>query len=239
MPGVRALRWSGPPPGGSFGTRVPVARLLLALAAASLLSGCVSYDLAGAPSKDLGVGHLEERLPCHAKVASFRDASPEKTVNHKLLSRARDSFVVSLKRSDLFERVLSGTGDPAEIGFEASVERLECEQNYACVWMFYSFFAVIAVPTNLPLSIDTADYEVSLRVLHLPEGRVLGTYRARVHKRSWRGAWSLYETFLSDPGQIFDIANRDLLTQVVDDYAKLRAAVMAPPPIHPTEDSPR
>ena len=38
-------------------------------------------------------------------------------------------------------------------------------QNYAFIWTFYSFFVLIAVPANLPLSIDEATYEVSLRAI--------------------------------------------------------------------------
>ncbi len=191
-----------------------------------LLSGCVTYDLAGTPSKDLGVGHLYERLPATAKVAQFRDGSPEGHIQHRLLMRCTDAFTISLKRTDIFERVLAGGGDAADIGFEGTVERCECRQNYAFIWAFYSFFAVIAVPANLPLSIDDADYDVVIRAIHVPTARTIGTYRAAVHLHSWRGAWSLFETFLEDPGQVFDIANRELLNKVVDDYPKFRALTL-------------
>ncbi|MEZ0227938.1 MAG: hypothetical protein ACAI25_04885 [Planctomycetota bacterium] len=190
------------------------------------LTGCVQYDLAGAPSKDLGVGHLYERLPATAKVAQFRDGSREGHIQHRLLMRCTDAFTISLKRTDIFERVLPGGGDPAEIGFEGTIERCECRQNYGFIWAFYSFFALIAVPANLPLSIDDADYEVVLRAVHIPSGQTLGTYRSEVHLHSWRGAWSLFETFLEDAGQIFDIANRELLNKVVDDYPKFRAVTL-------------
>jgi hypothetical protein len=193
------------------------------LLVALLANGCVSYDLAGAPSKDLGVGHLYERLPATAKVAQFRDASQEGHIQHRLLCRCTDAFTISLKRTDIFERVLPGGGDPAEIGFDGAVEKCECHQNYGFVWAFYSFFALIAVPANLPLSIDEADYVLTVRALHLPTGRVIGSYGSSVHLYSWRGAWSLFATFLEDPGQLFDIANREILNKIVDDYPKLRA----------------
>jgi hypothetical protein len=140
--------------------------------------------------------------------------------------RCTDAFTISLKRTDIFERVLPGGGDAADIGFEGVVERCECRQNYAFVWAFYSFFALVALPANLPLSVDDADYEVVLRAIHIPSGRTLGTYRAEVHLHSWRGAWSLFATFLEDPGQVFDIANRELLSKVVDDYPKYRAVTL-------------
>ena len=100
--------------------------------------------------------------------------------------------------------------------------------NYAFIWAFYSFFALIAVPANLPLSIDDADYVVTLRAIHMPSGKVVGTYQSSVHLHSWRGAWSLFETFYEDPGQVFDIANRELLNKVVDDYPKFRAVTLRP-----------
>lgn len=192
------------------------------------LAGCVNYDLAGAPSKDLGVGHLYERLPATAKVATFRTTRSEEEVPARSLVRATDAFTTSLRRTDLFERVVTGTGDAAEIGFEASVDRLDCTQNYTFVWAFYSVFAVIAVPFNLPLSIDEANYEVTLRGVHVPTGATIGRWQARVHLSSWRGAWSLFDTFMDDPGQVFDIAHRDLLNQVVDDYARFRTAILRP-----------
>lgn len=201
-------------------------KLALLLVLVALAPGCVTYDLAGAPSKDLGVGHLYERLPATAKVAQFRDGSPEGHIQHRLLMRCTDSFTISLKRTDIFERVLAGGGDAADIGFDASVEKCEGRQNYAFVWAFYSFFALLALPANLPLSIDDAEYNVTLRVIHIPSGRTLGTYQSAVRLHSWRGAWSLFETFLEDPGQVFDIANRDLLNKVVDDYPKFRAVTL-------------
>jgi hypothetical protein len=205
-----------------------VKALLVLLPLLVVLPGCVTYDLAGAPSKDLGVGHLSERLPATAKVAQFRDGSPEGHIQHRLLMRCTDAFTISLRRTDIFERVLPGGGDAAEIGFEGTVEKCECRHNYAFIWAFYSFFALIAVPANLPLSIDDADYEVALRAIHIPSGRVISTYHSSVHLHSWRGAWSLFETFLEDPGQVFDIANRDLLNKVVDDYPKFRAMTLRP-----------
>jgi hypothetical protein len=204
-----------------------------------LAPGCVTYDLAGAPSKDLGVGHLYERLPATAKVAQFRDGSPDGHIQHRLLMRCTDAFTTSLKRTDIFERVLPGGGDPAEIGFDGAVERCECRQNYAFVWAFYSFFALIAVPANLPLSIDDADYVVSVRAIHLASGREIGTYRSSVHLHSWRGAWSLFETFLEDPGQVFDVANREILNHLVDDYAKLRALTIRPASARESPGEPR
>jgi hypothetical protein len=191
-----------------------------------LAPGCVTYDLAGAPSKDLGVGHLYERLPATAKVAQFRDASQEAHIPHRLLMRCTDAFTTSLNRTDIFERVLPGGGDACDIGFEGAVETCECRQNYAFVWAFYSFFALIAVPANLPLSIDEADYIVTVRAIHMPTGRTIGTYRSAVHLHSWRGAWSLFETFLEDPGQVYDIADRQILDRVVDDYPKFRAVTL-------------
>jgi hypothetical protein len=212
---------------------LPGKALVRALALATLvatLGGCTSYDLANAPSKDLGVGHLYERFPCAAKVA-FRDGTPEDSperLGSRVLDRAADAFVTSLRRTDLFERVHKGTGEFAEIGFEATVTRLECRQNYAFVWAFYSAFALIAFPANLPLSIDSADYELTMKAIHVPTGQKIGTYAAGVHLRSWRGAWSLFETFLEDPGQVFDKANRILLDKIVDDYPLYRAAVLRP-----------
>jgi hypothetical protein len=203
---------------------MPPVRLLLF--AVVLASGCVNYDLANAPSKDLGVGHLNERLPASDKVAVFSDVSPGQQLPVRAIMRCTDAFTTSLVRTDIFDHVVMGTGDPAEIGFEGTVAKIDCTQNYACIWMFYSVFALIAVPANLPLSVDDADYEITMRAIHLPTGQTLGTYHSFIHLHSWRGAWSLFETWLSDPGQIFDRANRELLTQIVDDYPKLRAATV-------------
>jgi hypothetical protein len=205
-----------------------VRKPLLLVLLACVSTGCVTYDLAGAPSKDLGVGHLYERLPTTAKVAQFRDGSPEGHIQHRLLMRCTDAFAISLRRTDIFERVLAGGGDAAEIGFEGTVERCEGRQNYAFIWAFYSFFALVAVPANLPLSIDDADYVVTLRAIHMPSSKVVGTYQSSVHLHSWRGAWSLFETFFEDPGQVFDIANRDLLNKIVDDFPKFRAVTLRP-----------
>lgn len=215
----------------------PLARAALALAALVLSTGCVSYDLAAAPSKDLAVGHIYERLPLAVKVARFRDRTGEETpLSSRILARCTDSFLTSLRRTDVFERVTSQGGDRVDLGLEGEVERFECTQNYACVWCFYSVFALIAVPANLPLSVDDAVYEVSLRAVVPQTGKVLATYRTRVHLRSWRGAWSLFETWLDDPGQVFDRANQALLGQLVDDYARYRALALVPPPIPPGED---
>ena len=214
------------------GAKRPLCGLLL-LALLALAPGCVTYDLSTVPSKDLGIGHLYERLPAVAKVAPFRDQSQEGKIAQRLLSRCTDAFTTSLRRTDIFEKVVTGGGDPADIGFQGSVERCECRQNYGFVWAFYSFFAVIAVPANLPLSIDDADYVVSVKAILLSTGETIGVYKANVHLHSWRGAWTLFETFLEEPGQVFDVADRDLIDRIVDDYARFRAVTLHPAKVEP------
>ena len=45
---------------------------------------------------------------------------------------------------------------------------------------------------------------------------------------AFRAGRSLFETFLDDPGQVFDVANRELLNKIVDDYPKFRAVTLKP-----------
>jgi hypothetical protein len=197
------------------------AALLLALAAIALTSGCTTVDLSGAPTKSPGVGHIFERLPVTAKIGTFRDGTQERALAPGILSRCTESFALSLRRTDLFERVVTGGGERAEIGLDAEVLAYHCTRNYGFIWAFYSAFAVIAVPANLPLSIDEAEYEVALKAIDMGSGQTVGTYKARFFARSWRGAWSLFETFLSEPEQVFDKVNYDLIRGLVDDYPKL------------------
>jgi hypothetical protein len=194
----------------------------------ALLPACVSYDLSTAPSKDLGVGHLYERLPAVAKVATFRGPTGDERLPQRLLMRCTDAFTSSLRRTDVFESVVLGGGDAADVGFEGTVARCECHEDYAFVWAFYSVFAIIAIPANLPIRIDDADYDVTVKAIQLSTGRTLGTYRSQVHLHSWRGAYSLFETFLEDPGQVFDLADRELLEKIVDDYQRFRAVTLHP-----------
>lgn len=203
-------------------------RLGLALAAAfALATGCTTVDLSGAPTKSPGVGHIFERLPVTAKIGTFRDATQERTLSPALLSRGTESFALSLRRTELFERVVTGGGERAEIGLDAEVLAYHCTRNYGFIWAFYSAFAVIAVPANVPLSIDEAEYEVALKAIDMATGQTLGTYRARFFARSWRGAWSLFETFLTEPEQVFDKVNYDLIRGLVDDYPKLHGSARA------------
>lgn len=199
-----------------------LAVLTIALVVAT--SGCTTYDLAHAPTKSLGVGHVHERLPFAAKVATFRDGTQDRLLPPALLARATESFALTLARTELFERVVSGGGERAEIGLEAEITAFHCTRNYGFVWCFYSFLAVLAIPLNFPLSIDDVEYDVALRAVEPGSGKLVGRYQGRFAARSWRGAWSLFETVLDEPGQVLDKANHELVRGLVDDYAKLRAA---------------
>jgi hypothetical protein len=194
----------------------------------------VTYDLAGAASQDLGVRHIYERLPITVTVASFRDKTGgDAPITPRELARCTDSFTTSLRRTELFEHVVAGTGDHVELGFIGEVTRFGCTQTYACVWSYYSFFALIAFSCNLPLSIDDAVYDLTVRATVPTTGQTLGTYKASVHLHSWRGSWSFFETFLQDPGQVFDRVNQEILNQVVDDYARFRNVALLPAPAAP------
>lgn len=200
--------------------------VLLALA---LCAGCTTYDLASAPTKSLGVAHIFERLPATAKVGTFRDSTEERSLAPALLSRMTESFSLSLRRTELFEKVVVGGGEPAEIGLDAEVLSFACTRDYPFIWAFYSFLAVIALPANLPLTIDEADYHVRLRAYESASGRLVATYDARFRARSWRGAWTLFATFLDEPEQVFDKVDHDLIRALLDDYQRLAPAAGARP----------
>jgi hypothetical protein len=193
----------------------------LVLLAIALCSGCTTYDLSAAPTKSLGVAHIFERLPCTAKIGTFRDSTPERALPPALLSRATEAFALSLKRTELFEKVVTGGGEPAELGLDAEILAYTCTRNYAFIWAFYSALALIAVPANLPLSIDEGEYSVRLHVFESSSGRLVSTYDARFYARSWRGAWTLYSSFLDEPEQVFDKVDHDLIRALLDDYQKL------------------
>jgi hypothetical protein len=200
-----------------------IASAAAALALALLGSGCTTVDLASATTKSLGVGHIFERLPVTAKIGTFRDATQARDLSPPLLARATESFAIMLRRTDVFERVVQGGGDRAEIGLDAEILSCRCTRNYGFIWTFYSVLAVIAVPANLPLTIDECEYEVALHCIDCASGQQVGTYRGRFYAYAWRGAWTLFGTFLDEPGGCFDKVNHDVIRALLDDYPKLRA----------------